>query len=256
MRTVPASFQGALSFLTVFPSPCAITSVNAAERMSQALAWFPLVGGLIGGASAAIMRLASSFWSSEVSVLLGVVSLILFTGGLHLDGFADTVDGLAAGRDKEETLRIMQDSRVGALGAAGLFLLLGLKWSVLSSIPTHRWVASLTAACALSRFSLVLAAHYFPYVPGKSGLGRLVTERRSRQALTAASVLAVGISMVSLGPFQACAAVGLTCVATWGFNGFLFRRLGGITGDTLGALSEITETALLLFLAAMGNRYL
>ena len=248
MRRVAPSFQDALAFLTVLPFPCPVVSRRPAEQMGRAMAWFPLVGALVGTAGAGVILGMSAWWPQQVAALFGLGLMSVLTGGIHLDGFADTVDGLFAWKGREETLTIMQDSRIGALGAAGLFLLLGLKWVLLSQVPLHRMLAAGAAAGALSRFALVLSAQVFPYVPGKSGLGRLVTDRRSPVSVAIAFVLALAIAAVGQGFLPALSLLSASVALAWGLNAGVVRRLGGITGDTLGAVGELVETTVLLLL--------
>jgi adenosylcobinamide-GDP ribazoletransferase len=183
-----------------------------------------------------------------VAAILGVIVLVGLTGGLHLDGFTDTVDGLAAWKGPEETLRIMRDSRIGVLGAAALFLILGLKWACLYTLPRDRLLTGLVSCCALSRWGMVLSGRIFRYGPGKTGLGRLVTEVQVPTAFWGATLLTIGVALACLGPLRGTSSLGLAAGMMWGLNRLFVGRLGGITGDTLGAVNEILEVSLLLFL--------
>ena len=214
--------------------------------------WFPLVGVLVGGVGAGVSFLATHGWSHPVASLLGLIAMVVMTGGLHLDGFSDTVDGLAAWRGPKETLRVMRDSRIGTLGAAGLILLLGLKWVLIQTIPIKGLASVLVVACALSRMCLVLSAQTFPYIPGESGLGRFATDHRSPLVLWTALALGMGVAIACVGPFRGLLCVGGATVITWGLNRFFLGRLGGITGDTLGAVNEVIEVSLLLYLQVVG----
>ena len=251
MRAAVAALQNAISFLTVLPSPCPLSGTRPADSMSRALAWFPLAGALVGVVGAGAVWLVSLRWSGAVATLMGLAAMTVLTGGLHLDGFSDTLDGLAARKGREETLRIMRDSRIGVMGAAGIFFLLGLKWFLLQDLFSRGILSILVAACALSRLSMVLSAQAFPYVPGRSGLGRLVTDTRSPRSVWSALLLGIGIACFSLGPLEGLLCLAASVAVTWGFNLFCLSRLGGITGDTLGAVNEMVEVGLLLLLGAV-----
>ena len=218
--------------------------------MVRALAWFPLAGALVGAIAGGIAWAGWNLWGQAIGAWLGLAAMALITGGLHLDGFADTADGLGAWKGRRETLEVMRDSRIGAHGAAALIFLLAIQWSALRQMTPPFWPAALAAVCALSRFGMVLSAQLFPYVPGKSGIGRLVTDRRSPRSVAIAFLLASAIAAACLGfpraLFSLAAAPALTCLLSF----FFLRWLGGVTGDTLGAVNEIVETGLLLVLVA------
>ena len=241
--------RDALAFLTVLPFLRPPVDTHPAQRMSRALVWFPVVGALVGASAGAVVFWASSRWEYSVAALLGVVVLSAMTGGLHLDGFSDTVDGLAARRSgPTQTLQVMRDSRIGALGCAALFLLLGFKWVLIEAVATHSLVRVLATACSFGRFSLVLSAQSFPYVPGDRGLGRAATDQRSPAAVILALLITAGVGVAGVGPWNTLLCLGLTAGLVWILNRLFLIRLGGITGDTLGAVNEVVEVSILLAL--------
>ena len=246
------AIRDAFSFLTILPLPCPIQSDRPVERMSKALAWFPLAGTVVGALAAGAAWLVWREWSQTVGAWAGLAALAILTGGLHLDGFADTADGFGSWKGKDETLEIMRDSRIGTMGAVGLILLLGLKGSLLREIAPEFWLRSLVTVCALSRLSMVLSAQFFPYAPGKSGLGRLVTDHREPAAVVIALATGFAVAAFAFGPKQAVVLTATTLAITWLANLCICRKLGGITGDTLGAVNEITELAILLALGMSG----
>ena len=241
----------AFSLLTVLPMRrSGVQTQLSSAAMIPTLVWFPIVGAVVGALSGVAILSAAGHWSASVASLFGLAAAALITGGLHLDGFSDTMDGLGAWKGREETLRIMQDSRVGAIGAVGLILLLFLKWSLFQQAAMDFPIRILAAVCSLSRLSLVFSAQFFPYVPGRMGMGSLVTDARSRKALIGACGLAAAIAFASVGfPFGAV-SLAVTGLVAWGLNRFFVARLGGITGDTLGALNEVVEVVLLLVLTS------
>ncbi len=246
-----SSFWDALSFLTILPKVSVKTSPGPAPSMAQALAWFPVVGIFIGLITAGIITLGLSVWPVQVASFLGVAALAILTGGLHLDGFSDTVDGLAAFKDPPGTLQVMRDSRIGALGATALILLLGLKWSLLQAIPVAELPRALSLACALSRFGMVVSAQRFPYVSGQTGLGRQVTDAKVPRQEGLALLVSAGLAVLCAGLLGGLLLLALTLAGIWGVNRIFLSRLGGITGDTLGAVNEIIEASVLLWMAAV-----
>lgn len=251
MRALLVSFSDAVSFLTVVPLPCPLAAGDASSRVGRALGWFPGVGALVGFAAGAAVFLGRLWWTPEIAAFLGLATSAFLTGGLHLDGFADTVDGLASWRKKEEALSIMKDARIGALGALGLFLILGLQWAFLVAIPSEKLLPGLMAVFALSRWGMVLSCHLFPVAKGSSRLGELATKEKSPPALWGASFLAVGIGFLCLGWPQALFLLTLTAALIWLLGRFFVSRFGGVTGDMLGASGEVTTLALLALLASI-----
>ncbi len=215
------------------------------------MAWFPLGGALVGAVGAGVVLLSVKEWPSSVAAMLGLMAMAVLTGGLHLDGFSDTVDGLAAWKNPESTLQIMKDSRIGALGAVALFFLLGLKWLSIRSIPTNDLWRVLLLVGALSRWAMVLSAQWFPYVPGKAGIGRLATEVRSMKTVGVASLFTLGLGLWAVGPAMGIFTMAVTGIILGLLNQLFLWRLGGITGDTLGAVNEAVEVILLLCLVTL-----
>lgn len=244
-RLLPA-FQDAISFLTILPlGPVRWEPEEDRRRLGLATAWFPLVGAGIGAAGAWVAGWADSFWPPAVATLLGWMSAAILTGGLHWDGFCDSVDGLAARASPEMTLQVMRDSRVGALGALAGVGMVALQWSLLQAIPFHRILPAWAAAGAVSRWAMVGSAYFFPYAAGQQGLGRLVTDRKNRSSAVAAAGLGIGFALCGLGVERAGIALAAAAVSAWLMNRLFLSRVGGITGDTLGAVCVVTETIVL-----------
>lgn len=242
----------ALSFLTILPFPCPLASDQAQDRMVKALAWFPLVGALIGAVGGGIAWLAWRGFGQAIGAWVALAAMALLTGGLHLDGFTDTMDGLGAWRDREKTLEVMRDGRIGAAGAAGLVFLLCIQWSAIRQMAPEFWVAALAGIGSLSRFCMVLSAQFFRYVPGRNGVGRLVTDRPSPGSVVFALVLTAGISLVCFGLKSGITLLAGGIAVSWMLNLLFTRWLGGVTGDTIGAVNEVVTTALLLILLVAG----
>ena len=232
----------ATQFFTRLPLPS--LRVLLPDDESRTTTYWPLVGAGIGAAIAATWFLAAQLWPPAVATGLALAAGVLLTGALHEDGFADTCDGLFGGRTRERALEIMRNSRLGAFGAVGLVLLLGLKWQTLAALPTAALPGALIAAHAISRGLLVPMTLALPYAR---------TDGRAAQRMAArADARLAGTAALSLAPLLLLAppartACLLAAAAAWAGCFLWFRRrLAGYTGDCLGATQQLTELAILL----------
>jgi len=229
----------AIGFLTRIPVPVRVFDDERAK--AQSLAWYPLVGLLMGAGLAGFawcLRGAPSLLSAALVLLAWVV----LTGALHLDGLADSADAWIGGLgDATRTLEIMKDPRSGPAGVVAVVLLLMLKLAALASLPAHA-IVLLPLAPLLARMVLTLAFVTTPYVR-KGGLGSaLVAAPRVACWL---SVLAGGGVCIAMGWSGAIALIAALLVfVLW--RRACMRRIGGTTGDTAGALAELVETAVLV----------
>lgn len=216
-----------------------------AGSLREATRWFPLVGAAIGLAAAALFTLAEPGLTALLAALLSTAATLLLTGALHEDGLADSADGLFGGRTRADALRIMQDSRIGAFGALGLGLVLAAKVACLATLPRtapYAAACALVAAHAASRFWLLLPATLLPYAR-TAGLAASVARPRATDLAIAA---ACGLPpLLLLGP-RAGPALLLSAAVAALFGLWVRHRLGGYTGDTLGATQQLTELAILL----------
>jgi adenosylcobinamide-GDP ribazoletransferase len=227
-----------------------LTPIGGARVPSRAaLAWFPVVGAFIGLAVGGVWWLAARAWPSLVAAALAVVADLILTGGLHLDGLADAADGLLPPLPRERRLVVMADPAVGAFGVAAAAAVLLLRFAALAStVPVP---LSIAALWCVSRTSMAVASQVVPYVrPG--GLASVfVDDRGGRDPWVNAAVgaaLAFGLALPEGWP-----AVAALAVAAAAFAAVLlvaWRRIGGFTGDVLGAAGMIAETVGLLVLAA------
>ena len=233
----------ALTFLTKLPWPWRGPADEAA--LARSMFWFPWVGAVLGlifwGAWAGLHRALPA--PAAAAVLLTLT--VWVTGGLHLDGLADAADGLGGGHTPETALRIMKDSRVGAFGVLSLILGLVLKFSLLLSLATQTsGTRALLLFPIISRWSMVLLAYLSPYARAEGGLGQAMTLGVSPRVLLGAGLSAGGLSLLILGApglvlFIAAGAL------VWLGSLYFQRRLGGITGDILGATNEVVEVLVL-----------
>ncbi len=209
------------------------------------MAYFPLIGLLLGGFLAGLNWAGQGLLPPSVLGVLEAGWLVLLTRALHLDGLADTVDGLGGGRDAEHALFIMKDSNVGAFGVTAVVLVLLLKASCLAGLSrAGAWQVMLIAPC-LSRFSLTVLGCFSCYARPGGGLGTCFVGRENRWTLFLSAPTALVAGWIMLGCWG-IGAVGV--VAFLGLLSALFFRkvLGGVTGDVLGAHLEITESLVLL----------
>ena len=245
MGTVARPFIFAWHFLTTIPLSRTHHEPTAPE-LAASMAWYPVVGLLIGGGLvAADLALHLVFESAVVNALL-IVLLVVLTRGLHQDGLADTLDGLAGGHTPSERLSIMRDPRIGALGATGLFLSLILRYAGLMTLPHDLRVPALLCMPAVGRWTMVMLAWIAPYARAEGGLAApFLTHLSWRQVAISTLVLGVGL----VGCFEAVGAGVILLAGTvvvlvsWGT---CRHWLGGITGDTLGATNEVMELLFLL----------
>ena len=235
----------ALQFLTIIPLPFSVRCEQ--EDLGRSTACFPLAGVTIGALLAGVNWLLAPWLARPLCDALLIAALAALTGGLHLDGLADVCDGLAARGGRERFLAVMKDSHVGAIGAAGLALCLLLKWQALVAVPGGiKWQALLIFP-ALARFGQALALTGARHAR-QDGLGAAFVQGAGGGALFLAFIIAaVSACLLGYKGLLALAAVGLfTCAGRLFFQ----RRLGGLTGDTVGCLSELNEIIALLIMSS------
>lgn len=236
-------FLIALQFLTILPVK--VKGRIEAPEIGAALLYFPLVGLLIGlvlGLSAA----ALAFFPPFVAAALILIISIIITGGLHLDGLADTADGFYGNKSPGKILEIMKDSRLGAMGALTLFSVLILKFSLLASFSENLLWPTLILMTTFARWTQVLACFGAAYAR-QEGKAKYFIEFATRKELLAGFVFTLVVFCLL------CQVKGLVLffAALWPVllcRSYIKKRLGGMTGDTIGALSEAAEVAV-LFLA-------
>ncbi len=238
----------ALSFLTIIPVPR--HRIADARELAKSMAWFPVVGLLLGGLLAGTALGLERFLPAPAGAALLVAVLTAATRALHLDGLADTLDGLGGGRTREDSLRIMKDHAVGAFGAAGLVVALILKYGLILSLLETGQVRFLLVFPVLSRAAMVLLAYLSPYAREEGGLGEAMATLTDGQTLGLAGGSAVLIAGLA-GHWQGLAALAVAAAATWGLALYFKQRLGGVTGDVFGAVNEMMEIAGLLVLLGL-----
>lgn len=234
-------FLAAVGFFTRIPVP--MDGEFKEADLNHSARYFPLVGLLIGALAALVYTLVAEVLPKELAIIASMAATIYITGAFHEDGLTDAIDGLGGGWQKEQVLTIMQDSRIGSFGAVGLFLVLLAKYETLAHTFPALIPVSMTAGHALSRFAAVLVITTQPYVKAK-GKAKPLATRLSRGELAAAAAFGIG-PLLLLAPKLLITLVPVAIVWCW-FSYRLKKRLGGYTGDCLGAMQQLTELAFYL----------
>jgi adenosylcobinamide-GDP ribazoletransferase len=236
----------AIRFLTIVPVPG--RALEGPDALGRAAGWFPLVGLTLGGLLWVAHRLLSMVFPPLLTALLVLVTWKALTGGIHLDGLADTLDGLT-GRDPQERLAIMRDSRIGVFGALGLSVVLLISLLALAELPGPVREKALLLAPVVGRHApLQLARAFQPATPGQ-GSGEAFMKAVTLRAVSIGALLVIVSAAVILWPWGLLAA-GIGIGLAWDLGRYLSRRLGGLTGDGLGAAVEVGEMGVLLAVAA------
>lgn len=241
-------FLIALQFLTIFP--VRIDSEITAEDSARALIFFPVVGALIG-IILCLISLLLSFLPHSVVIALLLSAMVIISGAIHLDGFADACDGIFSGKKKEEILEIMRDSRIGAMGAIGITLLLLLKFTLLAGMPKVDLWKFLILGPLFSRWAQVFACYFCRYAH-KEGKARYFVEGAGKKEMLISTIFMLA-AFILLMPAKGITAVFFSILTILLFMGFVKRKIGGITGDTIGAVSELSEICLLFFVLASSS---
>lgn len=216
------------------------------EDLARSTIFFPVVGFMIGFLLMTVTQWLSPILSpGPLSAVLLVVSILL-TGGLHLDGLADLCDGLAAGGGRERILSVMKDSRIGAFGVMGLVIVLLLKYSLFLEVIHQGWFRSFLIVGVLSRWAMVLAAFSGRYAR-EEGTARPFIGQIRRSWFIGSTGITVGFAWIIFkGP--GLLALLPVFLFVFLFLHYLKLKIGGLTGDALGALNEITEVLVLLLI--------
>jgi adenosylcobinamide-GDP ribazoletransferase len=235
----------AVRFLTILPAG------QAKDFEPRAmLPFFPLVGLILGAILALGDLLFHRLWPASVAALLDVILLVILTGGLHLDGLGDTADGLYGQRTREKALSIMKDSRIGAMGLLAMVCCLAVKWAGIAALGPGRSFFLLIIP-AYARGGILFGVRYLPYGRPEGGTGHAFFQDRPVLAGIWGLLIPAGISLFLgwhgiLLNLAFGGAVALILI-------YYHRKLGCITGDMLGAMTEICEAALLLSVCTGGG---
>ena len=250
------AFLAALLFFTRLPG-IALEDEYAKDAFSQASRYFPLIGWMVGTMGAGAFWGGSLLLPLPLAILLSMAATILITGALHEDGFADVCDGFGAGWDKAQILAIMKDSYIGVYGVIGLMLMLGFKLLCLVSLRPLLLPLVMISGHALSRFASIslMASYEYARNDDESSKAKAVVRK-----LGAGELLFAGIC--GMFPFFLLALLtqewrlfGIGIAAVWLtrqlFGVYFFRKIGGYTGDCLGAAQQMTEVVFYAVVVAL-----
>ncbi|MES2830518.1 MAG: adenosylcobinamide-GDP ribazoletransferase [Pseudomonadota bacterium] len=242
----------ALQFYTRIPIPSRVGF--EAAWLQHATRYFPLIGYIVAAITAAVYMLSIWLWPQPVAVLLSMACGIYLTGAFHEDGFADMCDGMGGGITPERVLEIMKDSRIGAYGAIGIGLLLGFKYLLLSNLPPHEVVLALLIAHPLSRMASCAVIWRLDYARHEGKAKPLAQDMSNGEFVVAAVTGCLPVLLIGMAGWLPWSSIigcllGAALTTLWLARKFL-RRIGGYTGDCLGAVQQAAEVACYLALLA------
>jgi len=237
-------FLSAAGFLTRLPMPGWVGWAD--DRMIRASRYFAAVGALVGLAGGLVWWLAGQVAPGAVAAGLALAAMIWLTGALHEDGLADCADGLGGGKSGPQALEIMRDSRVGSYGALALMFSVGLRWAALAALAPGWGMLALVLAGGIGRAAMVPATALASYAR-REGLGGSLAGGAG--VIEVAAALGTALVLGIIGGWPGLLALGLALAVTGGFLLYLVRRVGGYTGDGLGAIAQLGEIAVLVVLA-------
>jgi adenosylcobinamide-GDP ribazoletransferase len=238
--------HAALIYFTRLPLPT--LRASTADDWRRAATYFPLVGLVVGSGCGTVLLTAMHAFPPQIAAGLSLVTGALLTGAMHEDGFADVCDGFGGGTTRDRALEIMSDSRMGAFGALGLLLLVGMKWQALALLsPAHAFGVPVAAA-ALSRAGSISLLSALDYVRA-DGKARPVVSRLGAPRLALATAFGL-VPLFFLRPVCVWALPAILIVRFVAVRWFR-RRLGGYTGDCLGAVQQVGEAVCLLVFVAL-----
>ncbi|MFC2066923.1 adenosylcobinamide-GDP ribazoletransferase [Chloroflexota bacterium] len=245
-------FIAALQFLTGIPLPWRREA--SPEELERSVVYFPVIGLVIGLILAGLNWLFSLVFPSSVVNVFLLVSLAIITGALHLDGFADTCDGIAGHKPTEDRHQVMHDSRVGGFGVVGVVLLLLVKYVSLSSIPGPLMMMTLVFMPVVSRWAMVYALFAYPYAR-PSGLGKVFKQGASWPRFTAATLITFVVAVFFIPLFHLVGlilmfSVWMITVAT---AAYLKGKFSGLNGDTYGFINEVAEVCVLILVIVLAR---
>jgi adenosylcobinamide-GDP ribazoletransferase len=236
-------FLVALQFLTRLP--VVVAGDLPPDALAESARFFPIVGGLVGAGAIGIDVVVGARAGRSVSVVLMLIYLVIVTGALHEDGLADAADGFGGGWTKERVLAIMRDSNIGSFGALAIGLSLLARFVFLASLPPASLHGVVLAGQVLNRWATLPLAHWLPPARNDDGQGARMARKTSTTSLAIGTVVMVSIVTVAsgvAGVVMIAVAAGVAALT----GAYYRRRIGGITGDCLGATCQVTECAVYL----------
>jgi len=243
------SFLLALQFLTIIP-----IKINAIDRekFSQAMVYFPLVGLLLGFILFGINSLFFFFDFAQISIdIILVISLAALSGGMHLDGLSDSFDAFLSRKNKQEMLEIMRDSHAGVMGVLSIISAILLKIALLYAVSLTLKGKSLLLLCVFSRWAMVFTMLLFPYAR-QEGKAKAFIENINIRVIAIATLITL-IAAFLIWQINGLIVFAVIALSVFFIGKFINKKIGGITGDTLGAINEITEMVTLFAITILGR---
>jgi adenosylcobinamide-GDP ribazoletransferase len=246
------AFRGAVSFLTRVPTG---TGTASSDEIATWVPFFPLVGALVGTLGALVYVGTRELWTPLVAAALAVSAEVLVTGGFHEDGLGDTVDALGGATDAADARRILKDPRLGSFGVLAITLSVVIRAGALASLDVWAALAALPAAHALAR-GAAISVLSTREVAASEGLGASYARAVTAPTLLAGITVALAIGGIAIGVWVLAASTVCALIAWW--MGRAARlRIGGVTGDVLGAIQQCALLAVLLLASAVdGQRWI
>ncbi len=243
------SFLLAIQFLTVIPLK--IKQLNG-QNLAKASAYFPLAGLLIGLILSALSLLLSylDIPALSASIIL-VVVLTAITAGIHLDGLADSADAFLSGKPKDQMLNIMRDPHIGTMGVLSIVCAILLKIGLLDAVNAAEKTKALILMCAISRWTAVLVMFSFPYARQEGKAAVFIRGLTPKVFITA--LVSIAVFSIIIWQIKGLLILGIASACAHLLNRLINDRIGGITGDTLGATIELTEIIILLTVCLAGG---
>jgi adenosylcobinamide-GDP ribazoletransferase len=233
--------MNALSLAVQFLTRVPMRSAEVKPRdVAGSYYFYPFIGLCVGAAAVLVRHGMSFIFPNSFSIVVALAFISWITGGLHEDGLADVADGMAGGWDKEQRLAIMKDSRIGAFGALALALTILAKYAALTSMDPARVDGAILSAQILGRWAFLPLGYFNP--PARDGLGSDFMKGLHANTLVA-GLLFSGALVSLLFKARGALALGLSCVVVAAASAYFRRKIGGVTGDCMGATYQFVEIA-------------
>ncbi len=244
MKEAANSFLVAVQFMTRFPVSRGVQ--YSPDALAKSAGFFPVVGLLVGVGGAVLNFALSSHVSRDVVVVLILIYLVTITGGLHEDALGDAADGFGGGWEKDRILAIMRDSRIGSFGAIAITLGLLARFVFLTNLAPAKFSGFFIAGQVLGRWTALPLAFFLPSArSSEAGQGKSIARKITMLSLGAGTIVTVAIVAAALR--TAAVWTSLTAITIAVITGLYYsRKIGGITGDCLGATNQLTEIAIYL----------
>ncbi len=235
----------ALQFLTTIPIKLGFST----EQIGRSTVYFPIVGIIVGAILVALNYIFGLILPPSLVNVLLVAAMVLLSGGLHLDGLVDTCDGIAGNGTPEERWKVMHDSRAGGFGIIGAALLLLIKFVSLNNVPQSLMMLTLLTAPIISRWAMVYAIFSYPYAR-PSGLGKAFKQATDKWKFILTTLITIAISAL-LFKLAGLVILFIAWLFIMVIAFYLKQKFGGLTGDTYGAINEITEVGVFILVSAL-----